>query len=55
VVRGTDTDLLSPEVARRMEDELAQGKLVEVQRAGHMVFEDNPEDFISQLASFLGQ
>ena len=53
IVRGTDTDLLSSEVAHKMEETLDQGKLVEVPRAGHMVFEDNPEDFISQLTSFL--
>ena len=55
IVRGTDTDLLSPEVAHQMEGALVQGTLVEVTRAGHMVFEDNPEDFISQLNSFLGR
>ena len=54
IVRGTDTDLLSSEVAHQMEEALVQGTLVEVPRAGHMVFEDNPEDFISQLISFLG-
>ena len=53
IVRGTDTDLLSSEAAQQMEEALAQGTLVEVPRAGHMVFEDNPEDFISRLTSFL--
>ena len=53
IVRGTDTDLLSSEVAHQMVETLDQGKLVEVPRSGHMVFEDNPEDFISQLTSFL--
>ena len=53
VVRGTETDTLGVEVAREMEEALVQGKLVEVPKAGHMVFEDNPEDFIHQLTSFL--
>ena len=53
VVRGAETDTLSAEMAKQMEDTLAHGKLVQVQRAGHMVFEDNPEDFISEVTSFL--
>ena len=54
IVRGADTDTLGAEVAHRMDQELPHGKLVEVPRAGHMVFEDNPEDFISQLTAFSG-
>ena len=53
VVRGADTDTLSVDVANEMEKTLAQGKLVQVSRAGHMVFEDNPEDFITEVSSFL--
>ena len=53
IVRGADSDTLGEEVARRMERDIVHGRLVEVPRAGHMVFEDNPEDFISQLTSFL--
>ena len=53
VVRGAETDTLSAEMAQQMEDTLAHGKLVQIPRAGHMVFEDNPEDFISEVTSFL--
>ncbi len=53
IVRGAETDTLSAELAREMEQTLSQGKLVQVQRAGHMVFEDNPNDFISEVTSFL--
>jgi esterase len=53
VIRGAETDLLPLEVAQRMERELADGRLVEVPRAGHMVFEDNPDDFIAALKGFL--
>ena len=53
VVRGTETDLLPLEVAHRMIRNLPQGRLVEVPRAGHMVFEDNPNDFIAALHDFL--
>jgi len=53
IIRGADTDTLSTEMAKEMEQALAQGKLVQVSRAGHMVFEDNPEDFITQVTAFL--
>ena len=53
LVRGTETDLLTEETARQMVDTLAQGTLAEVQRAGHMVFEDNPADFIAAVKGWL--
>ncbi len=53
VVRGTETDLLTEETARQMIDTLAQGTLVEIERAGHMVFEDNPADFIAAVKNWL--
>jgi pimeloyl-ACP methyl ester carboxylesterase len=54
VVRGANTDTLSSEVARKMVQIIPNAQLVEVQRAGHMVFEDNPEGFIAALKPFLG-
>ena len=53
IVRGTETDLLRPETAQRMVDTLPNGKLVEVEKAGHMVFEDNPDDFLEAVQPFL--
>ena len=53
VVRGTETDLLTVETAQQMIDTLAQGSLVEIERAGHMVFEDNPSDFIDAVKGWL--
>ncbi len=53
IVRGADSDLLSPEVAQRMVDTIANSRLVEIERAGHMVFEDNPEDFVVAVREFL--
>ena len=53
IVRGAETDLLGVDVAKQMVETLSQGKLVEVQQAGHMVFEDNPQDFISEITPFL--
>ena len=54
VVRGMETDLLTADVAQRMARELPKGQLVEIPKAGHMVFEDNPEDFITAVRKFLG-
>jgi pimeloyl-ACP methyl ester carboxylesterase len=53
IVRGTETDLLSPETAKRMVDTMPNAQLVEVQRAGHMVFEDNPDGFLEAIGPFL--
>ncbi len=53
VVRGTETDLLTEETAQQMVETLAQGTLVEIERAGHMVFEDNPADFIAAAKNWL--
>ncbi len=53
LVRGMETDLLTEETAQRMIDTLAQGTLAEIQRAGHMVFEDNPDDFIAAVKGWL--
>jgi len=54
IVRGTETDTLSLSVAERMAETLADGRLVHVDNAAHMVFEDNPDGFNAALAQFLG-
>ncbi len=54
IVRGSETDTLSLDVAERMVQTLADGRLVHVDSAAHMVFEDNPEGFNAALADFLG-
>lgn len=54
VVRGAASDILSPDCADRMaEDVLAQGRLAIVARAGHSVMVDNPEGFADALSSFV--
>lgn len=53
VVRGKQSDLLSAEVAQRMLDTLPNGTLAEVDQAGHMVFEDNPDDCIAAVKGWL--
>ena len=54
IVRGTETDTISLDCAERMVQTLADGRLVHVDNAAHMVFEDNPEGFNAVLADFLG-
>ena len=53
VVRGAETDLLTLEVAQRMIETFANGQLAEIPSAGHMVFEDNPDDFNAAVTRFL--
>jgi pimeloyl-ACP methyl ester carboxylesterase len=54
VVRGAASDILSPEVADRMVDDVLQnGKLAIVGQAGHSVMTDNPEGFRDAVAAFV--
>ena len=53
IVRGSETDTLGLDTAERMVNELTDGRLVHVDRAAHMVFEDNPEGFIRVMHDFL--
>ena len=54
VVRGAASDILSPDCADRMVDEvLLDGRLAVVGRAAHSVMTDNPEGFEQALAGFL--
>jgi pimeloyl-ACP methyl ester carboxylesterase len=54
VVRGAASDVMSPEVADRMvEDVLEHGRLAVVARAGHSVMVDNPDGFRAALTGFV--
>lgn len=53
VIRGAASDVLSPEVADRMVEEvLADGRLEVIPRASHSVVIDNPEAFREAVARF---
>jgi esterase len=54
VVRGADSDVLSPEIAKRMLETNPHARLVEVPGAGHTVPGDQPVAFRRLLAEFLG-
>jgi pimeloyl-ACP methyl ester carboxylesterase len=54
VVRGAASDILSPDVADRMADEvLANGKLAVIPQAGHSVMTDNPQGFGTAVGAFV--
>jgi len=54
VVRGAASDVLGPEIADRMAEEvLPSGHLAIVARAGHSVMTDNPEGFNAALTKFV--
>jgi pimeloyl-ACP methyl ester carboxylesterase len=54
VVRGAASDILSPDTADKMVDEvLADGRLAVVPQAGHSLMTDNPEGFEEALSEFL--
>src|SRR5439155_4994024 len=53
VVRGEESDLLSPEIARRMLDELPSAELVTLPGAGHTLMADQPEAFVAAVRDWL--
>ncbi len=54
VVRGAASDIMSPEVADRMVDEvIPNATLAVVPQAGHSVMTDNPEEFNKAVAEFV--
>jgi pimeloyl-ACP methyl ester carboxylesterase len=54
VVRGAASDILSPQIADRMVDEvLANGQLAIVPLSAHSVMTDNPEGFAEAVCGFV--
>ena len=53
LVRGAESDILSPEIAKRMLASLPDGRLVEIAGAGHSVPDDQPGTFAIAVRSFL--
>jgi pimeloyl-ACP methyl ester carboxylesterase len=54
VVRGAESDILSPEIAKKMLERLPDGRLAEVPEAGHSVPADQPAEFGRVVRAFLG-
>ena len=55
VVRGAESDILSADVAKKMTERLPDGRLVEIEGAGHTVPADRPEEFVRQIRAFLSR
>jgi pimeloyl-ACP methyl ester carboxylesterase len=55
VVRGAESDILSPEIAQRMIDEQPNAELVTIEDAGHTLTLDQPEAFVAVVGAWLGQ
>jgi len=53
LIRGADSDILSPEQAQRMLRLISNSKLVEVPDSGHSVPLDNPSGFLTAVKTFL--
>ena len=53
LVRGAESDILSPEIAKRMLASLPDGRLVEIPGAGHTVPGDQPAAFAAAVHSFI--
>ena len=53
IVRGVESDLLTRDTADRMVREIPDAALVEIPMAQHMVFEDNPDEFLQAVQQFL--
>ena len=53
VLHGSESDILLPDVARRMGDVLPFGSVVEIDRAGHSIPGDNPQAFEAAVRGFL--
>jgi len=54
LVRGAESDVLTPEIAERAAREMQRARLVVVPGAGHSVPGDNPDDFTAAVRDFIG-
>ena len=55
VMRGQESDILTPAAAHEMLERLPRGRLSTIRGAGHSVAGDNPDEFSQALASLLAE
>jgi len=55
IVRGAETDILAKEVVTRMLESKPRGETVEIPKASHMVFEDNPPEFFVKVSGWMAK
>ena len=53
LVRGAESDILSPANAQRMVDSIPNCRMIEVESSGHSVPLDNPSGFLGAVRTFL--
>jgi len=53
LVRGAESDILSPETAQRMLKTIPKLRMVEVPNAGHSIPLENPQGFLKAVQTFL--
>ena len=53
LIRGMETDAITPETAKEMLDSHPNAQMAEMPRAGHMAFEDNPDAFLKEVSGWL--
>jgi pimeloyl-ACP methyl ester carboxylesterase len=53
IIRGAQSLILLPEIARQMVDVLPSGTIIEIEQAGHFIMGDNPEAFEAAVRQFL--
>ena len=53
ILRGMETDALTPDVAKEMIGSIPHCDIVEIPRAHHMVFEENPDAFLAEVSRWL--
>lgn len=55
IVRGAESDILSPEAAARMQAAIEAAELVVIPGAGHSVMGDNPTAFVEETRAFVAR
>lgn len=53
IIRGGESDILTPEAAKRLQAAIPNSRLTVVPGAGHSVMGDNPEGFAAAVQEFL--
>jgi pimeloyl-ACP methyl ester carboxylesterase len=53
LLRAADSDVVSPEMVTAFQDTLPGMQVVEIPRAGHRVYVDNPADWLRAVSKFL--
>ena len=55
VVRGENSDVIALETANEMHERIPNGRLVTVEKAGHLVMGDNPSGFLAAVNDFFAE